>query len=73
MCAAKGSEPVRRVFGFKSSVVAVLQPGSVARLQSGESSDAVSAFLIDRATANDGAEDARFGELGGRDLGEIVR
>ncbi len=29
--------------------------------------------LVDGAAGNDGAQDARFGELGGGDLGEIVR
>ena len=32
-----------------------------------------SVFLINRAAGNDGAEDARLGELGGGNLGEIVR
>jgi len=29
--------------------------------------------LVDCAAANDGAEDARFGELGWRKFGEVVR
>ena len=42
-------------------------------MRAGENTLKILMILINRAAGDDGAEDARLGELGGGNLGEIVR